>query len=245
MTASLAELEDAALSSWPAAEVERIGGWGLGASGGFTSRANSVHVGGDIDPHDLDARLAAVDAFYGERGLQPRIQVPLPHVSLLDGLRTRSWETRPGADVLVGPLPTGAGDTGDVEVLDRPEDLLDVWWSVNRAAAERSVESAALLRRVEPPVAFALARLDGRPVACGVGTVRGTLLGVSAMATLPPVRGRGLGRRVLGALSAWAGGLGATTCWLQVAPGNEVAIGLYRSLGLRRSYGYVYVERSS
>lgn len=243
MTASWVVIEDAARSSWPAAEVEALGGWRLRASGGFTSRANSVHVGTDVDPPDLDDRLAAVVAFYERRGLPPRLQVPLLHRGLLDDLRTRGWHVGGGADVLVGPIPSGGGDA--VAISDRPEELLDVWWAVNRAAAEHSIESAALLRRIEAPVGFALARVDGHPVACGVGTVRDDLLGIAAMATVPAARGQGFGRRIIGALSAWGAGEGASACWLQVEADNAPAVALYTSLGLRRSYAYVYLERSA
>ncbi|MEM9037760.1 MAG: GNAT family N-acetyltransferase [Actinomycetota bacterium] len=245
MIPSLRDLEAAALTTWPAAEVVSLGGWRLRATDGFTGRANSAQVGVDGSPHDLDDRFARVTAFYVERDLPPLVHVPLTHGTLLARIRAGGGSIRSGAEVLVGPVP--AGDSIDeVELHEGPAPILDVWRAVNPAAAAHPKASASLLDRIQPPVAFALAHdAAGRPAACGVGTMRGGLFGLAAMATLPAARGQRHARRIVAALSGWAGGHSATTCWLQVAPDNHAALGLYRSLGLRRSYGYVYAELGS
>ncbi len=237
-------LEAAALTSWPAAHIERLGGWTLRATSGFTGRANSVHVGADIEPDDLEARLARVLTFYRRHGLLPRVQVPLPHEGLLAGLERRGWRRGHSGVVMAGPLPAGSS-ASDVRLLDTPEPLLPVWWTVEPRAGSLPDVSAGLLRRIETPVAFALALDPNRPVACATATLRGGLLGIQAIGTLPDARRRGHARRLLHHLFAWGTDRGARHAWLQVAPDNVPAHRLYAGLGLTRRYDYVYLVGST
>jgi ribosomal protein S18 acetylase RimI-like enzyme len=49
----------------------------------------------------------------------------------------------------------------------------------------------------------------------------------------PDVRGLGVGRRMLGALEAWAADRGATAVQLETNRARTVAIAMYRSSGYR------------
>ncbi len=61
--------------------------------------------------------------------------------------------------------------------------------------------------------------------------VRGADAWIGGMATAPPYRRRGLGRRVLAAALAAAAQRGCETVWLEVVDANAGAIALYRELG--------------
>ncbi len=52
------------------------------------------------------------------------------------------------------------------------------------------------------------------------------------------LRGKGLGRRLVGGLMGWARAQGAEQAYLQVDQANPVAIGLYASMGYRTVYAY-------
>nr|WP_284711061.1 GNAT family N-acetyltransferase [Brevibacterium sp. XM4083] len=54
---------------------------------------------------------------------------------------------------------------------------------------------------------------------------------VMTIATTEAARGRGIGRSLLAAGMDWAAGQGAEVIHLEVADGNDAALGLYRSLG--------------
>jgi GNAT superfamily N-acetyltransferase len=119
--------------------------------------------------------------------------------------------------------------------------MLDVWWSVDDRADQFRGTSSSVLHRIEGPVAFALARVDGVAVGCGVGTIRDGLLGLQCFATRPEARGLGVGTAIFDALVAWAAPV-TEAIWLQVGIGNHVAKSLYETLGLRGAYRYAYLS---
>jgi len=97
-----------------------------------------------------------------------------------------------------------------------------------------------LLARIGTDAGFALASIDGRPAATGLGVCDRGWLGVFAMATLPELRGRGAATGLLDALRSWALSRGATRAYLQVERDNGPALALYRRDGFREVYGYHY-----
>lgn len=80
--------------------------------------------------------------------------------------------------------------------------------------------------------AFLVARVDGRPAACGaVRLLEGGDAEVKRMFARPEMRGRGVGRAVLAALEAEARRLGAARLVLETGVRQREAIALYRSAG--------------
>ena len=65
-------------------------------------------------------------------------------------------------------------------------------------------------------------------------------LGIYGMWTRPEHRGQGIGKSVIGALSAWAVEHGAIGLYLQVENSNAAAQQLYERIGFRAVYGYHY-----
>ncbi|BBD73967.1 ribosomal-protein-alanine N-acetyltransferase RimI [Sulfodiicoccus acidiphilus] len=78
---------------------------------------------------------------------------------------------------------------------------------------------------------FVVAR-DGKVVGYAVGVMQGRWRGhVISLAVEPEFRGAGLGKSLLGELHRRFGRLGCTYSFLEVGVSNEIALGLYRSLG--------------
>lgn len=63
-----AVIEPIAARGWPAATSERLGGWRLFASAGFSGRLNTCWPLGDPG-QAADAAIAAAEAWYAARGL--------------------------------------------------------------------------------------------------------------------------------------------------------------------------------
>lgn len=101
-----------------------------------------------------------------------------------------------------------------------------------RARVERDLPS--------PDAWFTLALLDGEPV----GTLRvvdvGHIANIYAFGVLPAYRGRGLGRRMLGATLDGLRTRGYTSAGLEVETENETAVALYRSCGFVETTTYEY-----
>jgi ribosomal protein S18 acetylase RimI-like enzyme len=230
-------LEDLSHRSWPPLEVGELGGWALRAAGGVTRRINSAWPRRPctLTPEQL---LAATRAWYDKLDLPPMVQLsPANAPDLTDHLS--GWQLSGETLVLEGPLT--ADDDAGVVVGGWPT---DDWWSVVSVTAahhfggSRRAAGQAVLGKIAKPAGYAVAYADGVPVAVGRGVVDGRQLGVFTVGTLPDHRGHGHGRQVMGALGAWAAGLGATTTWLQVEADNAAARALYAGLSPVYSYAY-------
>ncbi|MEV7087238.1 GNAT family N-acetyltransferase [Streptomyces sp. NPDC093085] len=105
--ASFQELTRVAARSWQPVEDEPLGEWRLRAASGFTRRANSVLPLGEPGM-PLDAALARVRHWYGERGLPPYIQAATgaegTQEVLCAELERRGWLREVTAEVRVGAL---------------------------------------------------------------------------------------------------------------------------------------------
>jgi ribosomal protein S18 acetylase RimI-like enzyme len=66
------------------------------------------------------------------------------------------------------------------------------------------------------------------------------MVGLFDIVTLPSARRRGVGRRLVTSMLAWARDEGATDGYLQVVATNAPAIALYRQLGFDEAYRYHY-----
>lgn len=235
-------LEEVAALGWPAPETRRLGRWLLRAAEGWTGRGNSVLPLGEPGL-PLDEALAAVTAWYGERGLPARFTIPTPARELLDGaLTARGWRPYNPTTVL----------TADLEVVlrelpadDRPVTIDATpgpdWLGLYHYRGGASLPPVARALLAGPPVVgFAVLREGGRPAAIARGSVDEGWVGVTAVEVDPAHRRRGLGTAVMRAILDWGRGRGATSTYLQVADDNAGALALYDSLGFARHHGYHY-----
>src|SRR5262249_48111501 len=204
--------EAAAARAWPAEEDVPLGGWRLRASGGVTNRGNSVWPNADDGGVPLERKLAAVEAFYADRGLPARYQMTVAsRPSDLDAvLEARGYRLHTPCLVMVADAAEvlarlGGGD--GVSVAERPdEEWLGAWGGLGGARPGEAAARTAFLLRTGLPLAFASSRVGGEVAAVGAAAREGGWLGVFGMATRPELRRRGLARAVLAALAAWGAG---------------------------------------
>ena len=244
----ISTLEELAADAWQPAEVELLDGWRLRFCHGVTRRANSVLASGHDGTLSLEEKLARVEAFYAARGLPARFQLsPVSQPSGLDQfLAARGYGCVDRTDIQVASLPLPfQRHSWRVEV---SPSLPDPWWASYCAAECFSTEVAEVRRRIlgriQAVTGYAVALTENaEPAAVGVGGVSGSWLGIFCMATRPEYRRKGAARAVLGALTEWGSGQGATDAYLQVFSENLAAITLYQALGFRTLYSYFLCER--
>ena len=238
---AIRELEELSFRTWPPRETGRIGNWVVGATDGFTRRANSAHALGDPGL-PLETAVDALEAWHRARGIAPCVKICPASPPGLDALlESCGWEVRTPATVMTLDL-TGSVTTGIVlpSVDSVPS---SAWLSLSASWEGRSPCSvshhAALLSRIPRPGIVTFEEV-GIPCASGVCALDGRDAFLYDLVVDPARRGGGFGRSLTRGMLAWAASLGATRAVLQVLDTNAVARGLYESLGFEAHHGYHY-----
>jgi len=234
-------LEPIADADWPARERERLGGWRLNATDGFSLRINACWPLGEAD-RDPEAAIDVVEAFYGERGLPVRFKLTKGATApgdLAERLARRGYVSHGETLVMTGAV-AGLADP-EVVLSGDPDPAFEALLTASaKGDAADARERLEALGRIPAPARFARLTLEGRTTALGACAVDGEAAGIFGMRTDPDFRRRGLARRVLDALLDEAATLGARTAYLQVEAANAPAIALYAARGFSTAYRYRY-----
>jgi GNAT superfamily N-acetyltransferase len=237
-TADELALESVAARGLRPADEHRLGGWVLRANGGFTRRANSILPLGRPD-RSLDEALGFAHAWYAERALPLRLQLPTEARRLLDAeLGERGWPADQHTHVLVTHVNalTGVAEGPPVDLAATPD---DAWLALYRGGHGLAEPARSLLTRHDN-VVFASVRLAGRTVAVGRGALDDGWLGVMAVEVEAGHRRQGLAAAVMAGLWQWGTQGGARRGYLQVSADNAAALALYAKLGYWVHHDYHY-----
>jgi GNAT superfamily N-acetyltransferase len=237
-------IEPISARGWPAAESAELGGWRLHASAGQSGRINTCWA---LDPpdRDVDAAIAAAEAWYAARGLPPKFKIVEADEASLDliaRLRRRGYVSDTPTLTMTGPL-VGEFDPDATIATKTCDGFSRVFADPSFGHEADAAERLAALGRIPPPRGFALIRRGGEPAAVGACAVDGEWAGVMGMRTAPAFRRQGLARRLFRTLTAFAATAGAVRGYLQVDQDNASAIALYEAEGFESGYLYRYWGR--
>ena len=229
-----------ALPGWHPVESERLGAWLLRASGGFSSRGNSVFALGDPGM-PLDDAVARVTDWYGARGLPPRAHVH-PGGAEAAAFDLAGWSTYEPTLLMLASVARVVRLLGDRAAAADPrhDGAVDQGWLDSDERAARHGESARAVLEAGD-VTFATVRDGDAVLARGRGAVHDDWVGVSSLWTREDLRGTGLGSAVLRSLLEWGAERGATTTYLQVVEANTAARSLYEARGYEVHHRYAYL----
>jgi GNAT superfamily N-acetyltransferase len=194
---------------WTTVDREPLGDWELRSDrapvGRLLKRANSCLAIGDPGRPFPEA-LAAVEAFYADRGRDPLVQVETDS-AVEEAFARAGWHR----------LTYGESDflLASVARLRRslPASKHDVELSADGVRAVASVDAGC------DPVAAAQAAVDGDWV------------GLHTLTVDPAYRRRGIATAVVGELLDWAAEQGAMTAWLHVETDNPGGRAFWEALG--------------
>jgi ribosomal protein S18 acetylase RimI-like enzyme len=240
------DLEELALTAWPALRQWLYDGWVVRFAGGHTRRANSVNP---LYPSRLDpaAKIAQCEEWYAAANLPTvfrlnRHTAPPAVDRLLDACGYRQVD--PSLTLhrrLDTWAPPGAllGTLRGEEVLD----WLALYCQLSGKRLEQQHTHTAILQAIPAPRIFAALHDGGQAVACAVGVVYAQALSIVDVVTASQHRQRGYATSLLCQTLAWAQQIGATDASLQVQGDNTAARALYARLGFREVYRYWYRVR--
>lgn len=238
----IAAIERATLAAVPPEALEELPGWLLPMDPGPVGRAASAVPLSHAAPRpDVRPR---VEARYAARGLPAVFR--LPRVPAFEGLKKElaagGYRSVSPTLVQVGVVEELLRAFGNARTVELAREATPAW---RDAFLAQFTDAGAARARLDvlarsTQSRFALADDDGEPVAVGIGCIHGGWLGVHAMNTRAPHRGRGHAASILVALARAAQAGGVRRVVLQVEEDNARAIALYARAGLRTAWAYDY-----
>lgn len=234
-------VEEACLNAWPSSRQLLVDGYLLRAAGGPSKRQNSVNpLRGSGAP---EPAIEAAGAIYARLGQRAIFRVPTIAPQMEPLLARRGYTVLDETCTLVRDLDDLPAEPDPaVAVAAAPGDA----WLALRDGINRADPAAVLAFRetvaaLALPRAFAAAEAEGGIGAIAFGVLDREWLVIESVAVPAPLRGRGHGRRAVGALLHWGRAQGAGAACLQVVAANTPARALYRALGFTRElYRYHY-----
>ncbi|WP_375462009.1 GNAT family N-acetyltransferase [uncultured Enterovirga sp.] len=234
-------LESRLVNAWPSFEVELADGWLVRFAEGYSKRANAatpILPGARLDPALVDGILSAFEA----RGVAPCFRLTGIEDPDADAvLAERGLALYDASLGMVAPIDPGfARDTSiRLDLAPKPA-WIDAAAAAYGGDKSNRVILGRIVRLIRQPAVFATLVLDGHPSAWGLAVAERGFVGLYDIVVAPDLRGLGLGRRLVTTLMAWGREAGAERAYLQMGEANEVADGLYRSLGFTTAYRYTH-----
>jgi N-acetylglutamate synthase len=241
----LIRIEEAALNAWPAPRQVVYDGWLLRFTGGHSKRVNSVNpLYASTLP--IQEKIHTCEAIYASQGLPCLFRVNEFNTTpqLKQALYEAGYTSFDPTFVLGRELVMGDAVHADLTILEMPA---EDWFRMRAQflwvpAPDRLAHEAILLSIVPEMVLMGLFA-GGKPAACGMGVVEGSLMGFFSIYTATTWRRKGYGRLIMEALSDWGIERGATYGYLQVEGDNHPALAMYARLGFERIYEYEYFRK--
>jgi ribosomal protein S18 acetylase RimI-like enzyme len=237
------ELEELALTAWPALRQWLYDGWVIRFADGHTRRANSVNP---LYPARRDAtqKIAQCEQWYAAAGLPTvfRINARTAPASLDRLLEARGYRRLDRSLTLQRRLDSWAisGEPQETLRSEALPDWLTLYCQITGKPVEQQHSHTAILRATPEPHIFASLWNGDQAVACAVGVVYAGALSIVDVVTDPQHRRRGYAASLLSQLFDWARRAGSTDAALQVQGDNVAARALYARLGFQEVYAYWY-----
>lgn len=242
-TLSVAQIEAATFTAWPAITTAMDGSWLARFARGFTKRSNSIQCLDPTDDGDAVDRLSRMADLYPLNSLDPIFRVtPLAGPGVLAALEAEGWRPYEESRVLTTRLADGLEIPDGIDVLDGTDDRY----------FDACVELAGYDRRTRDTLASVVnliaCRNAGILVLDAAGELIASALAINALGVgiytnvivRKDRRGKGIGRKLMQGALAWTREAGAVHAAIQVVSDNLPAVKLYHSLGFSEVYRYHY-----
>jgi N-acetylglutamate synthase len=243
--ALLIRIEEAAINAWPAPRQMIYDSWLLRFTGGHSKRVNSVNpLYASMLP--VEEKIRTCEAIYASQGMPCLYRVNEFNTTpeLKQALQAAGFTPFDPTYVLGRNLVLGDDVHLDLTILEMPaEDWFRMRDQFMRVPAPDRLAHEAILHSIVPEMVLMGLFSGGKPVACGMGVVEGSLMGFFSIYTASTWRRKGYGRLIMGALSDWGIERGAVYGYLQVEGDNHPALAMYARLGFERIYQYVYYRK--
>lgn len=236
--------EERLMNCWPSHQSVVAGDWLCRFAKGYSGRANSAcawREGVGLD----DGLIAHIEALYRAAGLRPSFRLsPVTGEAVRVALEARGYSPEDGSVGMIGPAFAGEPD-GDLVLEATPSRAWLEGASRWQVASKQDPEALlGIVGNIRVPTRYATLHHYGTPAAYALISLDRGMAEFGAVMVDPVIRGAGLGRRLVKGIIGWATNAGAERIFLQAATDNDIAIGLYRSLGFTDLYTAAYWRKA-
>jgi N-acetylglutamate synthase len=237
--------EQACLNAWPALHNVVYDDWIVRFSEGLTRRANSVNPLRSTARAD-GASVQLFENLFRAQDLPLIFRIPtLLDPSVDRGLQRLGFTAEGESCVIYADIgAVEAKPDPAVEVTSRvDEDWLNAMNRMQRRTEEQSEIFDHIVLLIALPAGYATLRDGEEVVAQAYGVIHDDLLCCESVITSESARGKGVGRRLMSALFAWAAAQGASGVCLQVEASNKAGFALYNGLGMKTELSRYHYRR--
>lgn len=219
-------------TTWPPAEVRRVGPWTLRRGEGGGNRVSCATLDGE------GGDVAAAEAVMRGWGQRPIFMIRPGDEAVDACLARRGYAIENCTLIVAAPAATVAPETPDERAIlcDAPLARMREIWQAGGVGPAR----LAVMARACRPKAYLFGRIGDAPAACAFVACDGDVGMFHALEVAPPFRRRGPGTALTRAGAAWSLQQGATTYGLDVAEANMQARIAYGKLGMEEVAAYHY-----
>lgn len=218
-------------------------GWILRFSKGYTKRANSVQPI-YLSSEDVGEKIRICEEAYASRGLDVVFKVT-PHIypsNLDELLDAKGYNKASPTSIQVLNLDKVQGiGLGNIEFESH---VTEMWNDEFYRLSGKDVSTKSIhfnmLNQIIPTKFFALISLNGENIACGLGVLENSFIGLFDIVVDKGHRNMGYGKKLVLSLLNLGKNNGAKQAYLQVEKNNEPALKLYSGMGFKEIYEYWY-----
>lgn len=243
---NIAQLEEISLNALPAQQTFLYDGWVIRMSAGYSRRANSVQTYGAPAQGVLE-KIAYCEKLYRAHNLPVifKLTNASQPADLDEILETRGYRHEAHTYVQTCALDSfPASENARVHISEQwDEKWYDEFCRMNGTSPAQRTALEKILKSLVPQTAFASVPDNGKVIACGLGVLQETHLGLFDIVVDGNARRRGWGKQLVVGLMQWGKANGARTAYLQVVGGNTPALNMYANLGFVEQYAYWYRVR--
>ncbi len=236
-------LEAAGFRAWPSASTYYDGTWSIRLTPHHSSRRlNSINP---LDPNDhaeLSDRVERAKARFSAAGKPLTFrQTPLASRELDRFLKEGNFAALNESAVMSLELDTVSfGKAIDYLPFKDIQHYCDASAKIHSLSKTDQAGLMQVISSIKAPFGLFINEDAQGPISCVVCVQDGELAGILNLATRPDAQRQGYATQLLMGALKWAKSKGATTAWLQVELGSDNTEQLYKKIGFKEVYRYIY-----
>jgi GNAT superfamily N-acetyltransferase len=236
-------LEAAGFRAWPSASTYYDGTWSIRLTPHHSSRRlNSINP---LDPNDhaeLLDRVERAKLRFSAAGKPLTFrQTPLASRELDRFLKEGNFAALNESAVMSLELSTVSfAKAIDYLPFKDIQHYCDANTKIHNLAKSDQAGLFEVISSIKAPFGLFINEDAQGPISCVVCVQDGELAGILNLATRPDAQRQGHATQLLMGALKWAKAKGATTAWLQVELGSDNTEQLYKKIGFREVYRYIY-----